>query len=442
LGEKFFIQTYGCQMNLHDTEYMFALLTKRGYTRTKILEEADIVLLNTCAVRQRAEKKTYSFLGRLKSLKKRRPNLIIGVGGCVAQKQGKRLIKKMPHIDLVFGTHQFYYLSRFIEQVRKNGNHLCCVDYTYKLESPFNLVPLPYKGYVRAYLTIMQGCNNFCTYCIVPYVRGKEVSRRSKDIIKEAKKLLDMGVKEVILLGQNVNSYGQDRADEISFAQLLAFLDNLAGLKRLRFITSHPKDISLELIKAFSELNTLCEHIHLPVQSGSDRVLKKMGRKYTKAQYLQKIKALRKVCPEIAITTDLIVGFPGETESDFKETLSLLEEVQFDSVFAFKYSDRPPAKASYFSKKIDKKIKEQRLAEVLCLQASITERKNKAKEGKVLEVLLDSQSKRGEQLCGRSRCNRVVNVGGDKDLVGKIIDVKIEKALPHSLRGKIIRVLN
>ncbi len=425
-------------MNVHDSEYMATLLEEAGYREASTLKKADVILLNTCAVRQKAEEKVYSLLGRLKFLKKKRPDIIIGVGGCVAQKEGERILKRMPHVDLVFGTHQFYHVAEFIEKVRQNRARICCVDFSYQLEPPRRIIPLPRESKVRAYVTIMQGCNNFCTYCIVPYVRGREVSRRSEDIIEEIKRLLDMGIKEVILLGQNVNSYGQDRSDEISFAELLRRINKLPGLKRLRFITSHPKDISKELIRAFGELETLCEYIHLPVQSGSDRILKMMNRKYTRSDYLRKIESLRKVRPDIAISTDLIVGFPGETEADFKETLSILKEVEYDTIFAFKYSDRPPAKAVTFKDKVREEVKKERLERVLALQAPITERKNKALEGKVVEVLLDTYSKRGNQLSGRTRCHRVVNVAAENGLLGQLVKVKIKEALAHSLRGEVV----
>ena len=435
---RFFIQTFGCQMNVHDSEYMAALLEEAGYREASTLKEADIILINTCAVRQKAEEKVYSLLGRLKFLKKKRQDLIIGVCGCVAQKEAERILNRMPHVDLVFGTHQFYRVAEFIEQIRQNQKRICCTDFSYQLEPPRQIIPLPRESKVRAYVTIMQGCNNFCTYCIVPYVRGREISRRSKDIIEEVKRLLDMGIKEVILLGQNVNSYGQDRSDEISFAELLRRINKLPGLKRLRFITSHPKDISEELIQAFGELETLCEYIHLPVQSGSDRILKMMNRKYTRRDYLRKIEALRKVRPDIAISTDLIVGFPGETEADFKETLSILKEVEYDTIFAFKYSDRPPAKAVSFKDKVSEEVKKERLARVLALQAPITEKKNKALEGRVVEVLLDTYSKKGNQLSGRTRCHRVVNVTADNGLLGQLVKVKVKEALAHSLRGEVV----
>ncbi len=425
-------------MNVHDSEYMAFLLEANGYRQTNNPKEANIILLNTCAVRQKAEEKVYSLLGRLKPLKKKRPEVIIGVTGCVAQKEGQRILERMPHVDLVLGTHQFYRIAEFIETVKRERQQVCCTEFNYQLEPPQRVIPLPRQSQVRAYVTIMQGCNNFCTYCIVPYVRGREISRKSQDVIEEVKRLLDMGIKEVILLGQNVNSYGKDRKGEISFAELLRRIDKLPGLKRLRFITSHPKDISEELIQAFGELESLCEYIHLPAQSGSDRILKLMNRKYTRSEYLRKIEALRKVRPNLAISTDLIVGFPGETEEDFKQTLSLLKEVEYDTIFAFKYSDRPPAKAVNFKGKIPEDVKKERLEELLEFQAPITQRKNQALEGKVVEVLLDTNSKRGNQLSGRTRCHRVVNVAAPKQLIGQIVQVKIEEALAHSLRGRII----
>lgn len=439
---KFFIETYGCQMNVHDSEYMATLLEKAGYIETKDVKKADIIIVNTCAVRQKSEEKVYSFLGRLKSLKKKKPDLIIGVGGCVAQKEGEKILKKMPFVDLVFGTHQLYRILEFIEYIKENKKQICFIEFN-QIEPPYDLIPFPRDGYGRAYITIIQGCNNFCTYCIVPYVRGRIISRKSEKILQEAKTLVEQGVKEIILLGQNVNAYGQDRPDEISFPELLHSLAKIPGLKRLRFITSHPKDLSLELIKTFGEIDILCEQIHLPVQAGSDRILKKMGRKYTRSDYLKKIEALRKICPNIAITTDIIVGFPGETEDDFKDTLSLLKEVEFDAIFAFKYSDRPPAKAVLFPDKIDEKIKAERLKTVLEIQAPITEAKNKEKEGKVVEVLLDNYSKKDpNQLSGRTRCYRVVNVEAEPKLLGHLVEVKIERALAHSLRGKVVKIID
>ena len=441
MAKKFFIKTYGCQMNVHDSEYMAALLKGVGYIPTTSKEEADIILLNTCTVRKKPEQKAYSFLGRLKYQKRHRP-LIIGVGGCLAQQQGELLLKRMPHIDFVFGTHQIYRLPEIIRKLNKNKKgKICETNFSYQLEPPKGVIPTFNK--FRAYITIMQGCNNFCTYCIVPYVRGREISRRSESILEEAKRLLDMGVKEIILLGQNVNSYGKDRKEEISFAELIRKVGNLPKLRRLRFLTSHPKDLTLDLIKTFKEVETLCEQIHLPVQCGSNRILKKMNRRYSREDYLKKIEMLRKVCPEIAITTDIIVGFPGETEKDFKQTISLLQEVSFDDIFAFKYSDRPPAKAVGFKEKVSEEIKAERLAAVHEVQAPITKAKNREKVGQRLEVLLDDYSKRGEMgLSGRTRCNRVVNVRAEASLLGHLVEVEIDEALSHSLRGRIIKVLD
>lgn len=439
--KKFFIKTYGCQMNVHDSEYMATILKGMGYIPVRSEKVADIILLNTCTVRKKAEQKAYSFLGRLKYQKKHRP-LIIGVGGCVAQQEGERLLRRMPHVDLLFGTHQIYILPELIDKLNQKEK-ICETHFTYQLEPPERVLPFPLYNKLRAYITIIQGCNNFCTYCIVPYVRGREISRSSENILEEAKMLLDRGIKEIVLLGQNVNSYGQDRKEEVSFPELLRRVGTLQKLRRLRFLTSHPKDLTLDLIKTFKEIEALCEQIHLPVQSGSDRILKKMNRRYTREDYLKKIEMLRKACPEIAITTDIIVGFPGETEKDFEGTISLLQEVSFDDIFAFKYSDRPPAKAVEFKEKISEKIKAERLAAIHEVQTPITKEKRKEKVGRKVEVLLDSYSKRSlMELSGRTRCNRVVNVRADSNLLGHLVEVEIEEALSHSLRGKVIKVFD
>ncbi len=441
MAKKFFIKTYGCQMNVHDSEYMATILKSMGYILTSSEKKADIILLNTCTVRKKPEQKAYSFLGRLKHQKEHRP-LIIGVGGCVAQQEGERLLKHMPYVDFVFGTHQIYRLPELINNLNQKEK-VCETNFTYQLEPPKKIIPFALYNKFRAYLTIMQGCNNFCTYCIVPYVRGREISRRSENILQEAKMLLDSGIKEIILLGQNVNSYGQDLKEDVSFPELLRRVGTLSKLRRLRFLTSHPKDLTLDLIKSFGDIETLCEQIHLPAQSGSDRILKKMNRRYTRGDYIKKIEMLRKVCPEIAITTDIIVGFPGETEKDFEETISLLQEVSFDDIFAFKYSDRPPAKAVEFKEKIGEKVKAERLAVVHEVQTPITKGKYKEKVGRRVEVLLDSYSKRSSmELSGRTRCNRVVNVRAEPSLLGHLVEVEVEEPLSHSLRGRIIKVFD
>ena len=335
--KKLYIKTYGCQMNVADSAQM-ALVLNPDYELTDRPEEADLYLINTCAIRRKSVEKVLSLLGRLRTLKRRRPQMLLGVGGCVAQQEGEELLRQAPHLDLVFGTHGIYRLPELVrrrQQERRRVVDTAFVDdiaYLWGQAGPAASHKL---------ITIMQGCDNYCTYCVVPYVRGPERSRPAADIVAEVEDFVQQGGKEVILLGQNVNSYGRQLTPPVSFPALLRRLAAIPGLARLRFTTSHPRDLGEDLIRCFQDLPPLCEHLHLPVQAGSDRVLARMGRGYTRSQYLEKVARLRQVCPSLALSTDLIVGFPGETEADFQETLSLMRAAAFDSAFAFKYSPRP-----------------------------------------------------------------------------------------------------
>jgi tRNA-2-methylthio-N6-dimethylallyladenosine synthase len=430
--KKLYIKTFGCQMNVADSEQMAQVLAD-AYDLTERPEEADLYLINTCAIRRKAEAKVRSLLGSLKVLKQRRPELILGVGGCVAQQEGERLLAAAPHLDLVFGTHGIYRLPQLVRRAARRP--------VVQVEMAGGLAPAPGRhwapGQVQALVTIMQGCDNFCTFCVVPYVRGREYSRPPEEIEAEVADFLAAGGKEVTLLGQNVNSYGRGLADPITFPELLRRLAGLPGLARLRFTTSHPRDLSPELMAAFGELAPLCEHLHLPVQSGSDRILRAMHRGYRAGEYLEKVAALRRACPGLSLTTDLIVGFPGESEADFQATLDLMAEAAFDQAFSFKYSPRPQTRAATFPDQVPEGVKTERLQRLQTLQEKFTLKAHERLVGQRREVLVEKLSKRSpEQLCGRLRTNQVVNFTGPRELAGRLVPLRIEQAHPHSLKGR------
>lgn len=415
------------------------MLAARGYCITSDIEAADIIFLNTCSVREKAEQKVYSFLGRLRRLKIINPGLRIVVAGCVAQQLGKELLERFTHIDLVLGTRAVSSLMQLLDELEISSGRIAHLPQEETIREEFGEHPFPSPNGVAAPVTIMQGCNNFCTYCIVPYVRGRERSRPALEIIEEIKWLTRGGVREVLLLGQNVNSYGRGLKEEITFVDLLRRIQEETDVLRLRFTTSHPKDLTEELIRSFTEIPCLCRHLHLPFQAGSDKVLKRMHRGYTSGQYIEKIGRLRDACPEIALSSDAMVGFPGESREDFHDTLHLLEHVRFDSLFSFRYSDRPYAEAAHFPNKLAEEIKTQRLAELQSLQAAISMEKNLAEEGRLREVLVEGASKTGNgQLTGRTEQNRVVNFEGPEELIGSIAVVRIITAFSHSLKGEVV----
>ena len=355
-----YVETFGCQMNVSDSEKIVALLNQAGYSPTKDPSHADLIILNTCSVREKPEKKVYSSLDRFKGLKSRNRRLILAVGGCVAQQEGERLLENVPWLDLVFGTHNLHLLPDMVRQAEE-GKRRAEVGFI-ENDTRIDLFPVDDQaGGLSRFVTVMQGCDNFCSYCIVPYVRGREVSRRSADILRELRGLAENGVKEVTLLGQNVNSYGLKSPGEPDFAALLRQVAQVPGIERIRFTTSHPKDISAPLIDCFAEVPRLCSHIHLPVQAGSDAVLARMNRGYTASEYLAKVKALQEARPDIQITGDMIVGFPGETEADFRETLALMEEVGYADLFSFKYSVRPGTGAAGYPDDVAADVKQERL---------------------------------------------------------------------------------
>jgi tRNA-2-methylthio-N6-dimethylallyladenosine synthase len=436
---RLFIQTFGCQMNEHDSLKIASFLEAEGYECTRDLRQADCVILNTCSIREKPEQKVYSALGRLRGLKRKRSDLVIGVGGCVAQHEGNRLLERVPHLDFVFGTHHIHDVPMMVQMAREAGVRSCRVDFC-KDVSSLHCSPGPPLGGVRAYLTIMQGCDNFCAYCVVPHVRGREQSRTVGEIVAEARGLAERGVREVILLGQNVNSYGRGLAESTTFASLLEALQDVGGIERIRFTTSHPKDLSAELMEAMARLEKVCEHLHLPVQSGSSRVLSRMKRGYSRQEFLEKVLGLRDRVPGVALSSDVIVGFPGETEGDLEETLSLLEEVRFDSIYSFKFSPRPMTRAAQMGDPVPEAEKGDRLTRVQALQEKITASVLEACVGVVEEILVEGPSiQGGGQFTGRTRTHRIVHAPGDgRALAGQMVRVRIEKSLKHSLAGSIV----
>jgi tRNA-2-methylthio-N6-dimethylallyladenosine synthase len=457
LNKYFYLNTIGCQMNVYDSEQITARLIALGYQQTGILETADLVIVNTCTIRAKAEQKAFSFLGRLARLKIKKPGLIIGVGGCVAQQEGEKIFRRIPQVDLVFGTQAIDRLGLLIPKIEDKRCRIVDVTMTAKPDPPDILPNYRLDPSVLAFVTIMRGCDNFCTYCVVPHVRGREASRHPDRVMNEIRDLVQSGVREVTLLGQNVNSYGK-KENLWSFPELLYHVNSIEGLLRIRFTTSHPKDFDRDMINAFKINEKVCDHVHLPVQSGSDRILKRMNRKYTRELYLDKVSKLRDNCPGIAITSDIIVGFPGETEAEFKETMDLINMIQFDGIFAFVYSDRPNAPAVHFKNKIPEDEKRKRLQTLLDIQEIITRRKNQTLVGSVQPVLVEGTSKKQSsdslkrarstvQWTGRTTTNKIVNFCyNDRSqrrtdiFPGKIVHARIEKAYAHSLWGEPVGV--
>ncbi len=437
--KQFYLETFGCQMNVVDSERIVGLLEEIGYRQTDSAGQADLILLNTCSVRDKAERKVIGHLGRFKPLKDDRPELIIGVGGCVAQQEGAAFLERIPWLDLVFGTHNIHRLPEMIRKVERDRQRCHAVEFLDR-ETRLRLFPKRSDGdSVTRFVTVMQGCDNFCSYCIVPHVRGREVSRPSGEILDEIRQLAAAGVREVTLIGQNVNSYGQGTPGELGFAGLLRRVAAVEGIARIRFTTSHPKDLSDELIDCFGELDKLCHHLQLPLQSGSDRILRRMNRGYGAADYLRRVERLKKVCPDIRLTTDIIVGFPGETEEDFQATLAMVEQVRYADAYTFLYSPRPGTAAAELKDDTPPAVKQERFERLLEVQNAISEQTWQADVGCVLPVLVEGHSRQGQgQLFGRTTWNRIVNFAGDESLIGRIVDVRVVRSFRNSQLGELV----
>jgi len=436
---KYYIETWGCQMNEEDSEKISGMLKTQGYTPTEVREEASIIIFNTCCVRENAENKVFGNLGIIKHQKEKNPDLIIAICGCMMQQKGMadEILSKFPFVDIIFGTHNAYKFPEYLNRVKTEGVQI--KEIFDKESEIIEGVPIDRKSNVKAFVTIMYGCNNFCTYCVVPYVRGRERSRKPEYIIKEIEELVAKGYKEITLLGQNVNSYGKGLEEKITFADLLRKINEIEGLERVRFMTSHPKDLNMDVIHAIRDCEKLCEQIHLPVQCGSDRVLKVMNRHYTRDYYLELAKEIRKEIPEVTFSTDLIVGFPGETEEDFQDTLDLVKQVKYDAAFTFIYSRRNNTPADKMENQIPDNIKHDRFNRLVEVVNEGIIAGNKAMEGKIVEILVEGHSKNDEtKLTGRTRNGKLVNFPGCKELIGRLVNVKIIKANSFSLVGEIV----
>lgn len=436
MSRTFHITTFGCQMNEHDSEVIDGLLTERGFSSVKERKDASIVIINTCSVRDNADKRFFGTLGQLKKRKESDPSFIVCVCGCMMQQQRvvDTIKAKYPWVDVIFGTNSIHHIPELIEKVASEKEKV--VDIIENTEEIVEGLPAKRLFDHKALVNIMFGCNNFCTYCIVPYTRGREKSRAPEAIVTEVKGLVADGVKEIMLLGQNVNSYD---GNGTSFAELLKMLNDVDGLERIRFMTSNPKDLSDELIEAFTVCDKLCKNLHLPIQSGSNRVLKRMNRKYTREDYLKLIEKLRKTIPDITLSTDIIVGFPGESNEDFEETLSIVKEVEYDSAFTFIYSIRKGTPAEKFEDQIEESEKHRRFDLLVNAVNEISEKKNKAYQDKVEKVLVDGVSKNDKStLTGRTDGFKLVNFAGKKELIGSIVDVKITDAKTFSLFGEVV----
>jgi tRNA-2-methylthio-N6-dimethylallyladenosine synthase len=443
MQKKVFIKTFGCQMNEYDSDKMADVLNvANGLVKTDKPEDADVILLNTCSVREKAEEKVFSDLGRLRELKKKNPNLLIGVGGCVASQEGEAIVKRAPYVDMVFGPQTLHRLPQLIDERRNSGRPQVDISFP-EIEKFDHMPPAKVEG-ASAFVSIMEGCSKYCSYCVVPYTRGEEVSRRFEDVLTEVAGLADQGVKELTLLGQNVNAYRGVMADgEIAdFALLIEYIAEMPGIERIRFVTSHPKEFTQRLIDTYAKVPKLVDHLYLPAQHGSDRILSAMKRGYTVLEYKSVIRRLRQVRPNIAISSDFIVGFPGETEEDFNALMKLITDIGYDTSFSFVFSPRPGTPAANLSDDTPQEVKLKRLQH---LQAVVQENANKISQsmvGSVQRILVEGPSRKdASKLSGRTENNRVVNFDGGPNgdrFIGQMIDVNILEAFPFSLRGEVV----
>ncbi|MFY9612357.1 MAG: tRNA (N6-isopentenyl adenosine(37)-C2)-methylthiotransferase MiaB [Tissierellaceae bacterium] len=437
--KKYLIRTFGCQMNEHDSEKISWVLEGMNYRSTDREEDADLIIFNTCAVRKSAEERVYGQIGELKRLKRIKPGLIISICGCMMQRDEvlEIITSKHRHVDIIFGTNNIHKLPQLINNHEKTGETI--IDIVEENREIDESIEANRKYSFKSFVNITYGCNNFCTYCIVPYTRGRERSREPEYIIEEIEKLAKTGCKEVTLLGQNVNSYGKTLDKEYSFADLIRDIHKIDGIERIRFMTSHPKDISDELISLYGELDKLCNQLHLPIQSGSNRILKLMNRKYTMEDYLKIIDKVRRVKPDISITTDLIVGFPGETDEDFNDTLDLVKKVGFDSAFTFLYSVREGTPAANMKDQVDDEVKNQRFQRLMEVLHPIGLEYNRRYLYQTVEVLVEEVSKNNEEILnGRTNSGKLVHFKGDKGLIGELVDVRITKAKTFTLEGVLV----
>jgi len=435
---KLHVITYGCQMNEYDSERVVGLLREQRYELTENAADADLILVNTCAIREKAEDKVFSKLGELRALKRERPDLVLGVMGCMAQLQQGTVQKRAPYVDLVFGSPAVARVGELVERVRRERRPLMDIA-----EAPLVKITArpPSASQVKAYVTVMEGCEKHCTFCVVPRTRGRERSHPPEAIVAEVRGLVAAGCREVTLLGQTVNAYGRDLTPPTDLAELFRRVNDVEGLARIRFTTSNPYNLTPKLIAAMRDVPKVCEWFHLPLQSGSDRVLARMNRGYTRAEYLDLIAALRDAVPELALSTDLIVGFPGETEAEFEATLEMVERVQYDNVFAFRYSRRPGTPAAEMADQIAEDEKARRNARLLAVVERVTTARSARLAGQVVEVLVEGASRRNRgELSGRTRCNRVVNFEGGAAAVGDVVAARVTDVMPHSLRATLTTV--
>jgi tRNA-2-methylthio-N6-dimethylallyladenosine synthase len=435
---KLHVITYGCQMNEYDSERVAGLLREHRYELTETADDADLILVNTCAIREKAEDKVFSKLGELRALKTQRPELVLGVMGCMAQLQQGVVQKRAPYVDLVFGSPAVARVVELVERVRRERRPIMDTA-----EAPLVKITArpPSASRLKAYVTVMEGCEKHCTFCVVPRTRGRERSHPPDSIVAEVEGLVADGCREVTLLGQTVNAYGRDLTPPTDLAELFQRVNDVDGLERIRFTTSNPYNLTPKLIAAMRDVPKVCEWFHLPLQSGSDRILERMNRGYTRAQYLDLIAALRDAVPDLALSTDIIVGFPGETESDFEATLEMIERVQYDNVFAFRYSRRPGTPAATMDEQVADEVKASRNARLLALATRVAATRSARLSGHEVEVLVDGASKRNPgELSGRTRCNRVVNFDGKGTAIGDVVTVRVTDVMPHSLRATLTTV--
>ena len=436
---KLHIRTFGCQMNEYDSDKMSDVLKhSHGLELTDNIDQADVLLVNTCSIREKAEEKLFHQLGRWKKLKTTKPNLVIGVGGCVASQEGDLILKRAPYVDLIFGPQTLHRLPNMLNDVLDKSQ--VSIDISFPEIEKFDHLPEPHSDTASAFVSVMEGCSKYCTFCVVPYTRGEEISRPFNDVIREVEILAEQGVKEINLLGQNVNAYRglMDDGEIADLALLIAIVAQVSGIERIRYTTSHPVEFSDRLIKTYAEVPELVSHVHLPVQSGSDKILGSMKRGHTVIEYKSKIRKLREIRPNISLSSDFIIGFPGETEEDFNNTMKLIEEMGFDKSFSFIYSKRPGTIAASLPDDVDQTVKKQRLAVIQDKLNENTEKISRSMIGSIQKVLVEGHSKKGSTLSGRTENMRTTHFQGNEDLIGQIVSVKITEGFTNSLQGELI----